>query len=218
MKRFSFVVIFCILSFFSLPIRAVETTPSGKIQEKTKEKQITESVRKLVEEKVQQLLAERKKTGWLGTVQEKNTISLTIETRRGTREVLFSEETRIVNLKSQPQDLNDLTTGKKIVALGYQQGENILEAKRIIVVENPSSVKTALLGRVSDKSTIEKLLVITPANDKDQTVEITISPETKILNIKNEEVAYEDLEKGQRVGLVYKKTTEGNLALLIKIL
>jgi len=218
MKRFFFAVIFCILSSFSSSTKATETTFSGEIRGETKEKQITESVRKLVEEKVQQLLTERKKIGWLGTIQERNTISLTIETRKGAKEILFSEDTKVVNLKSQSQDLDYLTEGKKIVALGYQQGENILEARRIIVVENPSFVKVALLGRVSDKSTVEKLLVITPANDKDQTVEIIISSKTKILNIKNEKVAYENLEKGQRVGLVYKKTTEDNLALLIKIL
>jgi len=191
-------------------------TPSGEIQGKIEE--IRDSIRQQVEEKIEQILAERKKVGWVGIIKQKGVTSFTLETRKGEREVLFSEETRVVNRRSQKKSLEDLTEGKQIAALGYQQGESILEAKRIILIEKPKPPKAALVGLISDKSSVEKLLVITPIQDKSQVVEIVIGEKSKITNAADEKVTYEELNKGQKVAVVYEEDEEQKEALLIKIL
>ncbi len=198
---------------------AQESTFSAEGDDKSKEiEQIKKSVQQIVEEKLEQVISEQKKVGWLGTIINKDSSTITLENNNNEREILFSDETVIVDLKSQKLKLEDLAEGKKVVALGYQQAENIMEAKRVILVNETETNKLPLLGTISDKSQVENLIVITPANDKDQTLEIMIGPKTEIVNENDEEIGYDKLEKGQRVGVVYETGEATNSALLIRIM
>ncbi|MCD6225817.1 hypothetical protein J7J95_01915 [bacterium] len=196
------------------------TVPAQWREKSKKIQEIKEKVKEKAKEKVRKILSERKRVGWLGVIRKKTATSLTIETRRGLREVLFTEETKIVNLRSQPLTLDDLTEGKRIVALGYRQSEKIMEAKRIIATHHRRFRKRGLVGKISDKSSVEKLLVVTPIADKDNPQEIVVTERTRILNYKNELITYDNLQKGNFVAVIYKQeeNNEEKTALIIKVI
>jgi len=220
MKKIVFLI--GIAAILLLPFSTVDATPTPEltpeeaVDEKIKE--IRESVRKQVEEKIDQILSDQKKIAWAGTIKEKGETSLALTTRRGEREVIFSDETVIVNQQSQKKTLEDLSEGKRVAALGYQQSENILEAKRIIIITNTSVEKMGLVGIISDKSTVDQLIAVAPVNDKDQVIEVAIQKQTSFIDGKEKPATYDNLEKGQKIAVVYEKEEEKNNALLIRVL
>jgi len=234
MKKLFFlsIITVAILSLVLLknPI-AQEETPSPALPEepKTEEiqlkddsriQEIKETIRQKVEEKLDQAISEQKKVGWLGIIKMIDSSTITLESSEGNeRQVLFSDETIVVTQKSQKLKIEDLTEGKKIVALGFQESESIADAKRIILVsEDSESNKLPLLGTISDKSQVEDLIVVTPLRNKDQALEITVSTKAQIVDQEGKELNYDSLKKGQKVALVYQVDEEENTALLIKIL
>ena len=216
MKKIFLLTIFLFSATFSARAAEQESTPSSDLDSRMLE--VREAVEQIVGEKLEQLISEQKKVGWLGIITNKDNSTITLEGNDKERQLLFSDETIIVDLKSQKLKLEELTTGKKIVGLGYQQTENIMEAKKVILVDEIETSKLPLLGTVSDKSQVENLIVITPIYDKDQTLEITLNSKTEIINQDNEKSNYNDLEKGQKIAVVYQAGEEENTALMIRII
>ncbi len=206
---------------------ALESTPSAIASPPETEltetdsriQEIKETVRQKVEEQLNQVIAEQKKIGWLGVIKMIDASIITLENSEGIeRQILFNDETTIVSQKSQKLKIEDLTEGNRIVALGFQEGENIADAKRIILTEEAEINKFPLIGTISDKSQVEDLIVITSAQNKDQTLEISITAQSEIINENEEKGNYESLKKGQEIALVYQATEKINTAFLIRIL
>lgn len=187
-------------------------TVAGQVTpEKNEEiKKIREEVKKAVEKKVKEVINQRKKRAWLGTIKEKDNLSLTLETPKGEkRQVFYSEETVVINLKRKPFELDDLTIGKRIVAMGYLEGETTLEGRRIVLLEEKEERKRKpVVGIISDKSKAEKLIVVTPARHPEETIEMTISETTVILLPQNQKGDYQDLSPGQKIVAIYQSQEE----------
>ncbi|MFH1601611.1 MAG: hypothetical protein ABIB61_01505 [Candidatus Shapirobacteria bacterium] len=205
--------------FSSLRISAQDSTPSAKEEElNTQIEQIKNAVREQVEEKLKSITAEQKKVSWVGTIKEKDNSTIALENSQGERQALYDEETVVVNLSSQEQDFQDLTEGKKVAILGYEQTPNLINAKRIILVKENNLQKFPSVGIISDKSQVENLLVITPLINKDQSLEILTNSQSKVMDSEGKIISYKELEKEQKVALVYQTDDKGSTALLIRVL
>lgn len=197
-------------------------TVAGKKIEENKEEiiKIREEVKKKVEEKIKEVISRKSRRGWRGIIKEKTAASIKLETRKGEREVLYDEETTIINERRQKTTDKALVVGKEIIAMGYPQSENLLESKRIVLLPKttPKPSKIPLLGIISDKSQEEKLLAVTPIKNKNQLIELTITFKTKILGKDGKKATYNDFEKGQKIVAVYQKEEKENKTLIIKII
>jgi hypothetical protein len=199
-------------------------TVAGKKIEENKDEiiRIREEVKKKVEEKIRQVINRKSKRGWVGVITKKSAASIKLETRKGEREVLYDEDTTIINQRRKSVSTDELAVGKHIIAMGYLQSDTLLEAKRIVFIPQKEKEvrRVPVLGIISDKSREEKLLAITPVRNKNQLVEITTNNKTKIIGKNGQEITYKDLKKGQKVVAIYKKDGKPNatLALIIKVI
>jgi hypothetical protein len=199
-------------------------TVAGKRIEENRDEiiKIREEVKKKVEEKIQQVINRKSKRGWVGVITKKSAASIKLETRKGEREVLYDEDTTVINERRKSVGTNELTVGKRVIAMGYLQSDSLLEAKRIVLIPQGGKEisRVPVLGIISDKSREEKLLAITPIRDKNQLIELTTDSKTKIIGKRGKKISYKDLQKGQKVVAVYEKDGKPNatLALIIKVI
>ncbi len=218
MKSKLFAVVFMALAFFStISIKAVTQTSTNTATQK-----IRDEIQKKVEEKVKGIINEKKKKGWVGIVKSKDEVSLKLETTQGEeREVLIDPETTVISSKRKKISLNKIVVGKKLLAMGYLNGENILLGKRIISLEKEEPVNHfASFGTVSDRSISQKIITLTPSANKDQALEIVIINKTKISSFEKDDLGYDDLVPGSKVAIIYQnnpKDEKEKQALVIKI-
>lgn len=158
-----------------------------------------ERIKQKVEERIEKVLSdaeERRKQALVGELKEIANSTLTIETDLGDIQTKVMTDAAILNLEREEIELGDLEIGSKIISMGYLDDQDILEAKRVVVVEKfqiPTS--EAFFGIVTDISQEETIFTI--KNPKDQTiytvemgtnVKITKSVEDEIETVKFEDI------------------------------
>lgn len=186
-------------------VRATEGTVSGILKEKEEEiNALREEVRKKVEEKLKTIVTERKKRGWIGIVEEKTASGFKLSVKDEIRTVIISEEAQIVGLKREKLDFDDLETGQRLVAMGYLQPDNSLEARRIVFLpeKEEKEGRRVVFGSIIDKSKEEEILVIAPSQNPDQEYEIILNQKTVLrqrVGKKLEKIKYEDLKVDQKI-------------------
>jgi len=223
-------VFFVTMPFFA-PLKAVasiqaspssESSPSSGIDEKSEEiEKIRDEVKKAVEEKLKEIVGKETKRAWLGIIKSKDETSLKIENSQGQLlEVSYDEETVIVDSKRKNYKISDLTIGKRVLVMGYTQSENILEAKRVIILGPAETRKTAVIkGTISDKSVQENLVVVTSYKNSDYLAEILVDDATKIILPDEKAGSYSNLKTGQKAIVVYNREEKlPGTAKIIKIL
>lgn len=180
---------------------------------------IRDEVRKAVEEKLQDVLDQDIKKGWVGTIKNKDVTSLIIEDDQGNqKEVLYDSETVIVSENRKSLTIDDLAVGKNILAMGYLQSSKIMEGKRIVFIEQQEqSLVFSAIGIISDKSIETKLVAITPPKDKDQVIELEINDYSTILSKDGQDIDYDDLEIGQKIVVVFKQSESKNSVKAMRI-
>lgn len=168
MKKILILTIF-LLTLFLFLVTVVSaqdaTVSSGTIREK-------------VQEKVTQVLNSPK--AYIGTVTDISATTLQIRkfsitegARNGEiQQIATSSETSVVSVGKTSKTLkfSDIAIGDFIVAMGYKNGNNVLEARRILVTEAvKASTRSAILAKVSKvmKTTLE----VTTAKNEVFTIE-----------------------------------------------
>lgn len=183
---------------------------------------VREQIQKQVEERVANLLEENKKRGWSGVILKSDNTGFEIENSfaNSTREVLIGPDTTIISETRQSLDIEDLVVGKKILAMGYLNGENILLGKRILVIEEDDSQRNRFpaFGTLSDKSLNEKIITVVSEKGKDDIHQLTINSKSIIETLDKEKVVYDDLVSGSKVALVYENDEDEKIVLSMKIL
>lgn len=183
---------------------------------------VREQIQKQVEEKVANLLEENKKRGWSGVILKSDNTGFEIKNSftNSTREVLIGPDTTVISETRQSLDIEDLTIGKKILAMGYLNGENILLGKRILVISEDNSQRNRfpVFGTLSDKSLNEKIITVVSEKDKDDIHQLTINSKSIIETLDKEKVVYDDLTSGSKVALVYESDENEKIVLSMKIL
>ncbi|MBM3209393.1 hypothetical protein FJZ40_03825 [Candidatus Shapirobacteria bacterium] len=159
------------------------SVPTGSLKEKVQE------IRQLVKEKVQERIEEIKKNGtrraYVGQIATINSTegTLTVDTKKGTRSVTTNEETKIVDAKRQPVEFSSLKVDDLIIAMGIVNEEDVMTAKRIVVMAKPKTPppnRRAIHGQVTQIKSAEKTVTITRLPKKDLNYTIKATNETKI--------------------------------------
>lgn len=186
-------------------VRATEGTVSGILKEKEEEiSALREEVRKKVEEKLKTIVNERKKRGWIGIVEEKTATGLKLRVKNEIRTVVISEEVQVVGLKREKLSFDNIEAGQRLVAMGYLQPDNSLEARRIVFLpeKEEKRVHQVVFGSIIDKSKEEEILVITPSQNQDQEYEVILDQKTALrhrIGNKIEKIKYEEFQVGQKI-------------------
>lgn len=174
MKYWSLVISLLSLAILPSQVLAVSPTALGQaIKEEVQERieniaspaaDQVEGIRNAVKEKVQENLAEMKlglKRAVVGEISEISNSTITVSTLFGKQQVKVTDETKFVGQNRKDIKLTDLEIGNSIIALGYLNGDKILEAKRIIVFTKPKiTARKVAFGKITDISLDEKLLTI----------------------------------------------------------
>lgn len=136
-----------------------------------------------------------KKTAYIGTITDISSGTIQIKSVQGDiKQMSLSDETGFINTLKKNAEIKstDLAIGDYIVAMGFVNGNKVLNAKRILVsgpmIENKYE---AISGTVKDASKTK--LAIT--KDNGETFEITLPKKWVGPNIK-------DLEKNQKIIVV----------------
>jgi len=216
-----------LLSFFATDSTFAITTSNDISQETetattTDEKiqGIRDEVKRAVEEKLQDVINQDIKKGWVGTVKSKDITSLIIEDKQGNqKEVLYDDETVIFSEDRKTLEADDLVVGKSILAMGYLQSIKILEGKRIMFIKEEEKVEArSVIGLISDKSVEANLIAVTPSKDKDEVVEMEIDTKSDIILEDDSQGSYDDLSIGQKVVIVFEQVGTKKTAKAIRII
>jgi len=221
------ILVFCSL-FLVLPARAISPTltptttpteiPSGSIEEKIQE--IRDEVKKKVREKIEET-KKGMKAAYIGEITDITDSSLTITTFKGVSSIKVATDTAIINLGNKKIALKDLEIGNFIIAMGYIADTNLLEAKRIIVINKPKIViREVAFGKVTDISTDEKILTV--KNEKKNllyTIEVTDKTIiTKKIDGKVKKVKFADVVIGDRIVAIGTPSENENKIITAKLI
>ncbi len=203
MKKISLLII-SFLFIVSIPLGVIAQT-----EEEPSPSPDDERIKQKVEERIEKVLSdaeEERKQALVGTLKAIANSTLTITTDLGDdTQVKVAADATIINPEREEIGLEDLEIGSKIISMGYLDSQGVLEAKRIVIVEEfqvPTS--EAFFGVVTDISQEEKIFTI--KNPKDQAiytvelgtdVEITITVEGEF-----ETAKFDDIQEGDSLVVV----------------
>jgi len=159
-----------------------------------------QSIREVVQQKVKEKLniittPSSKPKSFFGSIKKITGLQIEISQNNENKTIVITEETTFVNLKKSKISLKELKVGDEILAMGYINSQNQLEAKRIVIIElNKIKNNNQIInGQVVDVSQSSPVFVIVPINNKNSQYQI----ETDLNSIKK-------ITTGQKVIAVIK--------------
>lgn len=197
-----------------------EATPTGVRQIKEQVKEIREAVKEKVREKIEEIRL-GKKMAYGGEIKEITSSIITLDTRTGNNQVKISEETVFIGKGGKNVKLEDLEIGNFCIAMGYLAENNVLEAKRIVVITKPKLIhREVAIGRVTDISSEEKILTVKNER-KGITYTVSVTEKTMItkkLATRVERAKFSDIEIGDRVVAIGTVTENEEKIITAKII
>jgi len=171
--------------------------PSPSPESATEESSIREKVLKKVEETLKSPKA------YIGTVTDITGGTIQIKSDSGEIKQIStnSAEVKVIKTGSTNKEVkySDIAIGDYIVAMGYKNGNSVLDGKRILITSpQPTSAKKALYGKIL--SVNKKEIVLTEINSEkttaviiDNNTKITKSKDGKTLTIKLTDLEENDI-------------------------
>lgn len=199
--------LFLIFSLFiPFQVSAQEATNITPTQVPTKE------VLDLVTKKVKEMLNQETtaiSTGpksFIGTISQISDTQLTINYQNQDKVVLINTDTIFINAKKVKIKFSDIKSTQSILAMGYLNDQNQLEAKRIIItdlksIENNNQV---VVGTIVDISKSSPIFVLIPIKNKNTQYQITTDTKTDVVDQNGQEVKLSSLTAGQKIITIIK--------------
>lgn len=127
------------------------TSTASASPDDEKVKEIRDAVREKVQEKIQEIKDKIEKKGYVGILTEMTDSTLSVDTQTGEKLVTIDDQATIIGTTKKEIKSKDLEIGQKIIAMGLLGENEILLAKRIVVVtpEKNPTIKTAFMGKIS---------------------------------------------------------------------
>ncbi len=169
-----------------------------------------ERIKQKVEERIEKVLSsaeEEQKRALVGTLKSVTNSTLTIETQAGDFQAKIASEATILNENRKEIEIDDLKIGSNIIAMGFFDDQDVLDAKRVVMTEEFQIPETdSVFGLVTDISQEEKVLTI--KHPKTQTVYmVDIGTKTKITKrVKGEvkEISFSEIEENDLLVVIGK--------------
>jgi len=188
---------------------SVALTPTTADDEKVKE------IRDAIKEKVNAIKEKIEKRAYVGIISQITDSTFTLENFRGKQRVRITEQTTIIGSNKKEIKTNELAVGDKVIALGTLSDNEILEAKRVVVVPIPKTVPAKRLiffGKITETNVQKGTLIVTDLKNLDQTLELKVDKTTTFIFQSDPKVktTLKDLKENQKVVIIYPETAQGN--------
>lgn len=162
--------------FFLIPNRLIiaqqsatdEAIPQELIKENLKER-----LEKVVKDESKMELLKR---AWVGSLKTIANHTLTIDTREGPKLASISAQTSFLLLPKRAQiSAEDLEIGSHTIAIGFLNGNQVLDTRRIIINEEPPETpkRQVHFVTIEDYDSRKDLLVVRLPSQESQIVELT---------------------------------------------
>jgi len=227
LKTFIFFVLILRFTLYALhsPIYAVSPTPedaqttptaSPSAKPTTTEDEKVKEIREAIKEKVDEIKEKIEKKAYVGVILEITDSTLTLNNFRGKQRVRLTEGTKIIGESKKEIKAKDLAIDDKVISLGTLSENEILEAKRVVVVPKPKTPvpkRIILLGSISEIDSKTSTVTLTLIKNLDQTQKLKIDKNTNLVSQANPKVtlALKDLKEDQMVVAIYLETTEDKI-------
>ena len=194
-----------ILSLTGRVLAQNDSTGSALINDEEINQSIKDRIKKVATQSGSLIIA-KKKIAFIGTIENIANETLTIKTKDEIKLASTSATTTYVRIPGNiTQKLEDVSIGDYAIAMGYINGSDVLETKRVILQsEAPkASKKTSVAGIISYIESDEGVIHIL---FKDQKTSVEVTSNTDLLiqtGAEQEEIDFSDLKKGQFVSAIY---------------
>lgn len=168
-------------------------------------------IRQAIKDKLNQIKEKIEKKAYVGGIIEITDSTIVLSNFRGKQRVRINEETIIVDANRKEIKNKDLAVDDKIITMGILGENEILEAKRIVVVPPPKippAKKLVVLGTITKIDNKNQIVTITPST-QETTKEIKIdNKNTRILAVTDQktELKFKILKENQKILVVYLET------------
>lgn len=161
-----------------------------------------ETVKQKVEEKVS--LALKKPKAYLGTITDISESTYQIKNQEEEIEqVSFDKNTSFVKIDKTTKSITsaDVAIGDSIIAMGFKNGNQVLEAKRILVTQIPEeSPKNVYLGKISDLG--KNTITLQKLNNQEELF-IQVNIDTDYMLLKNEKATTIKFSEFKKEEIIY---------------
>lgn len=116
-------------------------TPQPTISDTDIRESLQDRLRKAAEEKsdvANQIFSAKQKRAIVGTLKDLTNNTLTIQLKAGGTKLAALTDKTVFVRKGKTVSQSDLVIGDYTIAMGYMNGNNLLEAKRVVAVEKPT--------------------------------------------------------------------------------
>lgn len=197
-----------------------EISPTAEEVSDDKVQGIREAVKEKVREKLEEVQKGQKRA-FVGEIKKISNSTLILTALQGEKQVTVSEETTIIDKDRKEIELDALEVGDYLIAMGYLEETDLLNAIRIVVTTKPKvSTREVAFGEVTDISAEEKILTV--KNQKKgtiYTVEATGTTKiTKKIEGKVQEAKFADINEGDRLVAIGKATENEETIISAKII
>lgn len=200
--------------FFSLA-----TLKPGLAQTESDQQNLTPTVdpeiKQKVEQRIQDVLTAKddQKRAFVGEITGINSV-VEIETNQGTKQVKIDEkETAIIGLKRENLKAADLEINQYVIAMGYLDNNEVLEAKRVVITTKPeTNSQSVVFGQVADKSSDGENILTLKHLKENKTYDVEVTKKTilaKKVDGKIEEIEFDEVETRNLLVVIGEKE-DGN--------
>lgn len=170
-------ILFIVLFLSSIiPITATEASSSATD---------IQSIREVVQQKVKEKLniittPSSKPKCFFGIVKKTTETQIEISQNNDNKTIIVANETVFVNLKKTKTSLKEIKVGDEILAIGYINSQNQLEAKRVVVIELKKIKNNVQIinGQIVDVSQNSPVFIVVPLNNKNNQYQIETDSST----------------------------------------
>jgi len=223
-RQARFALLALILSFallaFRLPANAITTTPSPTSSStpspaNTEDEKVKE-IRDAIKEKVNEIKEKIEKRAYVGTINQITDSTLTLDNFRGKQRVRLTETTTIIGLNQKEIKPKELALEDKVITMGTLGDNEILEAKRVLVVPKPKTTpakRLVFFGQMTKIDSKNSLLTLADLKNSETTITIKVEQASGLYAPSQKtNPKFKDLAEGQKVVVVYPEPAEGKTA------
>ncbi len=173
---------------------------------------LREEIEKKVQEKLDDIVSQQEKKGWIGTITEVTATGFEMEVDEETRTVTLNDEASVIGEDRQEIEFDDLAIEDRVIAMGYKQIDGTLDGRRIVIVEEKEQrVRQSVFGTVTEMAEQDEIMLVKNGSEKYELIFDEDSVLEQRTNGETEEIDYEDLTADQKVAAVVS-STDGNTA------
>lgn len=209
-NSFILFVLIAILSATSLVnAQTGQSSPSAELSESELTQNIKDRIKKIATQS--STLSQKRKLAFIGTIEKIANDTITIKTEYDINLASVSATTTFARLPGGSESkFSDVSIGDFAVAMGFINGSDVLQTKRILLYEKApeSTKKTSAAGLI--KLIDKKEQAITLLSDGEE-ISVTLTKNTDIslqTGIEKTGISLDDLQVGQYSAVIYLPTPD----------